>query len=137
MQLPVFFLTCDQQLSFFFWNRKIIEFLCFLGLHFRQRNLSCKSQTCTRTVKFAGKLRRIRRSRRQRDKYWPLAGHKNIFVPNHRLRATSSSVLLSSVVFILLVLNILITIEGYQFISFYCHVLPSLNKVVTYLLTFE
>ena len=35
----------------------------------------------------------------------------------------------------LLVLNILITIEGHQFISVYCHVLPSLNKVTTYLPT--
>ena len=63
-----FFLTCDQHVSFFL-NPKIIEFLRFLGLHFRWKRLSCKSQACKRTVMFVGKLPRIRRSRNQSVKY--------------------------------------------------------------------
>ena len=49
--------------------------------NFSRRKLSCTSQTVRRTVEFAGKFLRIKRSRKQRDRCWPPIGK---FVPNHR-----------------------------------------------------
>ena len=65
-------------------DQKKLEGLKFWELTFTenstQRKLSFTSQTGTpRTVKFAGKLFRVRRSWKQHDRCWPLIGHKIIF----------------------------------------------------------
>ena len=45
-----------------------------------------------RTVEVAGKLLRIRRSQKQRDRYWPLIGHKiSFFFFNHRHKHSNKS----------------------------------------------
>ena len=114
MQLPVFFfLTCDQQVSFFSGIGKLENFFVFWGSIFAKeispaRAKHVREQSSLR-VNFVVK----EDLESNAINTGLLLGTKIFFVPNHRLRATSSSVLLSSVVFILLVLNILITIEGY------------------------
>ena len=66
-------------------DRKKLEGLKLWELTFTenssQRKLSFTSQTGTpRTVEFAGKLFRVRRSWKQHDRCWPLIGQKNYFL---------------------------------------------------------
>ena len=72
-----FFLTCDQQVSFFLESENC-RISLFFWAPFSPRNLSCKSESNAINTGL-------------------LLGTKLLFVPNHRLKATSSSVLQSSV----------------------------------------
>ena len=54
----------------------IIEFLCFFAAPFSPKTLL---EEKGQTVEFAGKTLRIKRSRKQRDRCWPLTGHRIIF----------------------------------------------------------
>ena len=54
----------------------IIEFLCFFAAPFSPKTLL---EEKGQTVEFAGKPLRIKRSRKQRDRCWPLTGHRIIF----------------------------------------------------------
>ena len=62
----------------------LIEFLWFCGPHLRwklfsEKALLQKAKHVRRKVEVAGKTLRIRRSRKQRDRCWPLIGYKTIF----------------------------------------------------------